>query len=508
MRKMIIWLVALFCVAPVAAQNVTEAVNSITPDDLRRRIAVIADDSMRGRYTPSPELDQTAAWIGEQFRSFGLKPGGSEGTFVQRYPLKRTQLDLEASRVTVEGGPTWHLGTDTRWWQGMTGGAGVGSSVALVWGALGGTEEVATLPVDGKVVIVVVPTGTRSTGSTASAMLAAVPSAAAAIVVTGEANELWTRQLSRESRMRVSPAWRRNAVAMPVVEVKDGSIAPVLAAHGVSLAETRGEAAGALQSRELAGLSVNVKVVNALEEIVSTPNTVGILEGSDPTLKDEYIVFSAHMDHVGTSDNGSCRLVEGDGICNGADDDASGTIGVVELAEAYAMMNPRPRRSMIFLTVSGEERGLWGSQYFATNPTVPANRIVANLNADMIGRNWTDTVVVIGKEHSDLGATLNEVNARHPELNMTAIDDIWPDQGFYFRSDHYNFARRGIPILFFFTGVHDDYHRPSDELELIDVEKESRIVKLIFHVGLEVANRDERPQWNPESYAEIVRPMP
>ena len=178
---------------------------------------------------------------------------------------------------------------------------------------------------------------------------------------------------------------------------------------------------------------------------------------------------------------------------------------VVEAAEAFAALNPRPKRSIIFLTVSGEEKGLFGSEYFAQNPPVPVEQIVANLNADMVGRNWRDTIVVIGKEHSDLGATLNRVNQEHPELNMTAIDDLWPQQRFYFRSDHYNFARAGVPILFFFNGTHDDYHRPSDEPDKIDAEKESRIVKLMFYLGLEVANAADKPAWNPKSYQRIVQ---
>lgn len=230
------------------------------------------------------------------------------------------------------------------------------------------------------------------------------------------------------------------------------------------------------------------------------PNVVAILEGSDPVLRDEYVVYSAHMDHVGmrTPDE------SGDSIWNGADDNASGTTAVLEVAEAMASMPTAPRRSVIFLLVSGEERGLWGSAYYADNPTVPAEQIVANLNADMVGRNWSDTIVAIGKEHSDLGATLERVNAAHPELGMTAIDDIWPEENFYSRSDHYNFARKGVPILFFFNGVHDDYHGRDDEVDRIDSDKASRIARLLFYLGLEVANADARPQWNPESYADIV----
>jgi Zn-dependent M28 family amino/carboxypeptidase len=232
----------------------------------------------------------------------------------------------------------------------------------------------------------------------------------------------------------------------------------------------------------------------------SAPNVVGILEGSDPELKEQYVVFSAHMDHVGmgTPDE------RGDSIFNGADDDASGSAGVLEIAEAVASLATPPRRSTIFLWVSGEEKGLWGSAYYAEHPSVPVDRLVADLNMDMIGRNWPDTIVAIGKEHSDLGETLNRVNRAHPELGMTAIDDIWPEQNFYQRSDHFNFARRGVPILFFFNGTHPDYHGRDDEPDRIDADKASRISKLVFFLGMDVAARTEPPRWNPESYKRIV----
>jgi Zn-dependent M28 family amino/carboxypeptidase len=206
------------------------------------------------------------------------------------------------------------------------------------------------------------------------------------------------------------------------------------------------------------------------------------------------------MDHVGMGSPDA----SGDSIFNGADDDASGTIAVVEIAEAMAALPSPPKRSMVFLLVSGEEKGLWGSEWFADNPTVPIEQLVANLNTDMVGRNWTDTIVAIGKEHSDLGATLNRVNGDHPELRMTAIDDIWPEERFYFRSDHYNFARKGVPILFFFNGTHDDYHGRDDEPDRVDAEKAARIARLVFYLGVDIGNALERPKWNPESYARIV----
>jgi Zn-dependent M28 family amino/carboxypeptidase len=228
------------------------------------------------------------------------------------------------------------------------------------------------------------------------------------------------------------------------------------------------------------------------------PNVVAVLPGSDPALRDEYVILSAHMDHVGVGE-----AVEGDSIYNGADDDASGTSALVEVAEALAMLPEAPRRSVVFLHVSGEEHGLLGSGWFSEHPTVPLDRVVANVNVDMIGRNGPDSVVVIGKNYSSLGAVANAVQARHPELGLTLSDDIWPEERFFFRSDHFNFARKEIPSLFFFSGVHEDYHQPSDEVESLDVDKAARISRMIFHIVREIADAPARPAWDPAGLAEV-----
>ena len=310
------------------------------------------------------------------------------------------------------------------------------------------------------------------------------------------------RSAAAASALRPSVSWpgeggEGGPATVPMVQIRAAALASIL--QGAGKAPETLERQGGMEVAVVPGVTLTLtqRVRTAPS---SAPNVVGILEGSDPVLKGEYVVFSGHMDHVGigTPDE------NGDSIFNGADDDASGTVAVMEVAEAMASMSPAPRRSIVFVMVSGEEKGLWGSQYFAGNPAVPIEQMVANLNADMVGRNWPDTIVAIGKEHSDLGETLNRVNQRHPELRMTAIDDIWPEERFYFRSDHYNFARRGVPILFFFNGTHPDYHGRDDEPERIDSEKAARISQLLFYLGMEVANADERPKWNPESYKQIV----
>jgi Zn-dependent M28 family amino/carboxypeptidase len=224
------------------------------------------------------------------------------------------------------------------------------------------------------------------------------------------------------------------------------------------------------------------------------------MRGSDRRLRNEYVLISAHMDGLGTG-----FPVDGDSIYNGADDNASGTAAILEVAEAMAeLKDARPRRSVAFLAVSGEERGLLGSAWFVEHPPIPLERIVANVNIDMIGRNWEDTIAVIGKPYSSLGALVDSVAMAHPELGLTTVDDQWPADGFFFRSDHFNFARKGIPAVFFFNGVHADYHMPSDEAGKIKVEKASRIARLVYEVALAIANADEPPTWDPEARRRIV----
>ncbi|MGH7594593.1 MAG: M28 family peptidase, partial [Gemmatimonadales bacterium] len=249
--------------------------------------------------------------------------------------------------------------------------------------------------------------------------------------------------------------------------------------------------------------------IMAVPEIVSTtsaPNVVAMMPGTDSALRNEYVVFSAHMDHVGTAGDGvgGCTAKGGDRICNGADDDGSGTTGILSIAEAVAQLKGRTGRSVIILNVSGEEKGLLGSAYYTAHPTVPLDHVVADINMDMIGRNNPDSIVVIGKEHSDLGETLAGVQAAHPELHLVAADDLWPEESFYSRSDHFNFARKGVPILFFFNGIHPQYHQPDDEVRLIDTSKLARVAQLGFYLGIKIAATDQRPTWNPASYQTIV----
>ena len=328
------WLPWILLTSPLVGQAPpaeARAVETITPQDIMRRVGIIADDSMLGRDTPSRGLELTAQYVASEFRRAGLRPAGGNGSYIQRFGLTR-----------------------------------------------GGTDH--------------------------------------------------------------SQSW------------------------------------------------------------INAPNVVGLLEGSDPVLRGEYVVYSAHIDHIGVT----AGLP--DSINNGADDNASGVAGLLELAEAFARPGARPKRSLLFFAPSAEERGLLGSAYYTQHPTVPLEKIVADINMDLIGRNWRDSVIVVGLEQSDLGPTLARVVQAHPELHMAPVADRWPEERIFYRSDHYNFARKGVPILFFTSGTHPDYHRPSDEVDRIDGEKESRLVRLLFHLGTTIANQRSRPKWTADSYRQIVEP--
>ena len=267
-----------------------------------------------------------------------------------------------------------------------------------------------------------------------------------------------------------------------------------------------------------ATITFNVDADYQIVRTQLTQNVVGIVEGSDPQLKSTYVAFGAHYDHVGYAegevtrgDNGARRAgapgrvtpgAEDDRIWNGADDDGSGTVAIMALAKAFAE-GPKPKRSLIFVWHAGEERGLWGSRYFADYPTVPMDRIVAQLNIDMIGRNRDDkaseanTVYLVGSDRisSELHALNRAANAALPKpltLNYEMNDPADLEQ-VYYRSDHYSYAAKGMPIIFFTTGLHPDYHANTDEVSKIEFDKMTRITQMVYETGLRLANLDHAP---------------
>lgn len=515
-RSSTAWTVILATLTAAAcadrAQTPEEAAATITEEDYRAKLHVIAHDSMMGRDTPSEGLEKTAAWIADEFREYGLEPGGDDGSYLQRWPYPGFAADWDATTVAVQGGPEFTLGEDLSYRGAPVHGEYTGEVVVLA-GTMEGGDGIGRLDVEGRHVIAF-----AGDGRAARILGFGLRDAAGVFVVSDADDEEWAA-LVEEARADVSRMYGAEAGpgdGPPSFLIRRRAAEALLEAEGVAVPD----ASRPLRSMGVVpGMTMTVRAAARRVDDASPPNVVGILPGSDPELSDEYVVFSAHMDHVGVNAararqdsvfdaEGRFVRMETDSIFNGADDDASGTIAIVEVAEAFSRLATPPRRSMVFLLVSGEEKGLLGSRWFAENPTVPLEDIVANVNTDMVGRNWSDTVVVIGKEHSELGRIMNDVGTRHPELDMAPIDDRWPEENFYRRSDHFNFARRGVPVLFFFTGVHDDYHQATDEVRKVDTEKAARIAKLAFYLAHEVGNREEPPRWYEDSYEEYVTQAP
>lgn len=256
---------------------------------------------------------------------------------------------------------------------------------------------------------------------------------------------------------------------------KSGKVKPVRIAANIELLQDK-------QTRELIG-----------------ENVLGFLEGSDPDLKDEIVVFSAHYDHIG---------MRGEEVFNGADDNGSGTTAVLEVADAFMQAKQAgngPRRSVLFVWVSGEEKGLLGSKYYVNHPIWPLENTVVDINVDMVGRideKHADNpyyIYVIGSNRlsTDLHDINEAMNTKHTELELDYTYNAEDDPNrYYYRSDHYNFAERGIPSIFYFNGTHEDYHGADDVVEKIHFDKMKRIGELIFHTGWEIANRDKRIRVN------------
>lgn len=487
-----------------AQDAVRQAAEGITPQDMYARIEFLASDWMRGRNTPSPELNIAAASLVSQYKLWGFQPAGERGTFYQWYPFPLRRLQASGARLAVAGArgtQSFSLGRDF-YTAGGTASNLSAAGMVFVGTAPGPVMGEGTLR--GRIAVAALPgRNVRAWRTERNRQRSAARRAGAAAIVH-VLDESWTAdsiarydQTSRgQGRvLGADPAFPQFFLARPAAR-------QVFQGAGLSLDELWGRATGGSFTTPvpLAGVTATAGIPSERLDEGNAPNVVAMIPGSDPSLRNEYVVISAHMDHIGVT-----APVNGDSINNGADDDASGTAGLLEVAEAMAALPAaqRPRRTVVFLHVSGEEKGLLGSEWYSDHPTLPLAQIVANINVDMIARNAADSVIVIGKDYSTLGATANRLQREHPELRLTLADDIWPEEQFFFRSDHYNFAKKEVPSIFFFSGVHPDYHQPSDEVEKIDADKAARIARMVFYLAYDVANTPERPRWDPKGLEEV-----
>jgi len=482
---------------PLAGQTsgpLGRAAETITPQDVMRRVAIIADDSMQGRNTPSRGLELTAESVASEFRRAGLRPAGGNGGYMQRFGLTRWVIDTSESMVELAGGgarAVARLGVDARYVDGKIADSPLRGEVVLCTGPATPAGDVR----DRMVLLVLDYSKPLPASLSPEIFRLASAGPRAVLLLSNRDSATFTERLRSAALPKLTRDSSKDQLGAPIIEIHERALRPALSAAGIDPARLR--RLGPHQ-RRVDDLTIEVRLARKVLAHARVPNVVGALEGSDPVLRHEYVVYSAHIDHIGVTPG------QPDSINNGADDNASGAAGLLELAEAFSQPGVRPKRSILFLAPSAEEPGLIGSAHFTDHPTVPLEKIVANINMDLIGRNWQDSVIAVGPEYSDLGETLQRVVRAHPELRMTPIADRWPEERIFYRSDHYSFARKGVPVLFFTSGTHPDYHRPSDVPERIDGEKESRLLRLLFYLGATVADQVSRPRWNSDSYRQIV----
>ncbi|RYY97628.1 MAG: M28 family peptidase [Chitinophagaceae bacterium] len=460
-----------------AANNPKLFAATITAADLKKHLYVIAGPEMEGRETATPGQKKAAAYIENHFRQLGLTPGAGAAGYQQVFEVY--QDSLSNARIEV-GGQSFALDKDFN----------PGTA-----GNISGTfrfSEAVFLPADsavvsgadvlGRLVIMYPPSGlTRIQQRTLSGALRA-KGAAAVMTVSG----IYPRSMaSNRSGAQSIYSFRRTIDAQQYT-VSEGIARAIL---GDDLAAAK---AGTLGMKTYSA-NILLETQKTTRTLQST-NVLGVLPGTD--LKDEYLFITAHYDHLGK---------RGDSVIYyGADDDGSGTVGVLELAEAFVLAKKAgrgPRRSIVFMTVSGEEKGLWGSEYYSEHPLFPLDKTTADLNIDMIGRSdekrpgdTTNYIYVVGddKVSSELKPISEAANKQYTKLELDyKFNDPSDPNRIYFRSDHYNFARKGVPIIFYYDGMlGSDYHKPTDTPDKINYPLAARRAQLVFYTAWEMANRN------------------
>jgi len=511
--------------AAKASSPARKAAEGITSAQLKDYLYYVASDEMEGRDTPSRGLDSTAKFIATLLSRWGFKPAGDDGTFFQKIELTRYLVDPAAASLQI-GGKQLVYGTDFQ----------VGPStssianVPLVFAGNGwfvkskNIDPLKDIDATGKIVVAyannfprgitryqeLLALGKQGEDWMSPVNYAKKKGAVGLIFInTPDTMEYWDKsRVSRERGGQFYPEkFRKGVDNFPVAYLSQKTAEGLFEGESTPLskiAEAYNNMADAMPAFAL-GKTASV-TTNTKKETMPTQNVVALLEGSDQALKSEMVAVGAHYDHVGMNPNAPGA----DKIWNGADDDGSGTVSVLSMAEALARSPKRPKRSVLFVWHCGEEKGLWGSEYFNKFPTVDIKKVVAQLNIDMIGRSrkTDDTnpknkdlsgeneVYVIGSEmmSSTLGSIVKGINGAYLNLNYDMkYDDPKDTNRFFFRSDHFNYAINGIPITFWFDGVHEDYHQAGDEPQKIDYAKMEKIARTIFLTMWEVADLKERP---------------
>ena len=475
------------------------AISAIRESDLRRDLFALGGDEMRGREAGTLDEMRASMWLAEEMRKIGLAPRGDGGSWFQWWNMRRTRISSTTSTVQIAGRPV-------ALWTDITPASNVTGDVSGTTTFVGDGSD-STVDIRGKVVVATLvappPASVRSTTNTyevnyTRAAITAMSTrftrrgAAAVILVADSIADVGFDGVAR-TVMRgvydvvggvprfVRPTVGGSGPGAPLAAPAPVPIpVPVLLAHHAALTGLRAD-----------GQAIDIRLRGETFETPSV-NVIGVVRGTDPRLRDEYVLFSSHQDHDGVR-----YTVAGDSIWNGADD--NGTTSVALLAIARAWVRQPSRRSALFIFHGAEERGLLGSRYHVAYPVVPLSQIAAVLNGDMIGRNHPDTAALLGSQapHRNSIELVQMALAANGVTGKFVIDSLWDrpthPEGWYFRSDHVPYAERSVPSLFFSTNLHADYHTPRDEPKNIDYRKLARMTQWMYMTGWMAANVAKRP---------------
>jgi hypothetical protein len=482
---------------------VEQASAAITPEAMRAHIAYLASDELGGRGTPSPGLEMAAEYIADQFSSYGLRPAGDAGTYIQRYRYEKATLRHEAISLTYQADDELHslqygadffvIPADQERVEGEAVYLGTATDVRT-----GFPPEVA-----GKIALVLIPpTGPGEGFDAQRTVRDAADAGALAFVLIFPPGVPEQAIAANVAETQTNQPF----LGVPLIGMLYGGASAMLAAAGLDFDALWQQDSTPKTPVSLSGVSLTLKV--PLDRVSSEPpNVVALIPGSDPELSNTYVVYTAHLDGLGIGPPDA----SGDSIYNGANDDASGTAALLEIARTFASLPQPPARSVVFLSVSGEEVGFLGSHYFVSNPTVPAAGMVANLNIECIARGTDSDEYEVGEKYVTLGPLARQVVEDHPSMRLTNTLDL-SDHPFFsvetdlFRSDHGSFAVAGIPFFMFGGGLTDDLHQPSDEIERLDLDRAAQVARLYFTLGTAIANDPTQPGWK-EGGLEHIREM-
>ncbi len=522
--------------APNAAKDVAlsnVAIKAIRPDSIRAHMQFLADGLLQGRAPGTPGYDIAAAYVATQMQGMGLMPAGVNGSWFQPVSLRKFRaIPMQTSLAFVRDGKAEALAFGKDY---VTGGDPENTESALdaltVFVGYGVTapglnyDDYADLDVRGKVVVLLHGAPLRFP-SVQRAHFSDFVLKERNAVEHGAVGVFLVMAPNDQKRWPwdwLAPQFQRGSLKWLEADGKLHDSFPQmhgglvwLSQHGaerlfVSASESLEQVfAGAREGRvDHFALPVTIKMhIVSQHAAMHSPNIIGVLSGSDPKLRQEYVVYSAHLDHVGI-----CPAANGDNVCHGAWDNASGTAAVLEIAQAFTQLPHPPRRSILFALFTGEEDGLIGSDYFANHPTVPAKAMAANINIDGLpGLMYPlKDIVALGADNSSLGKNVDEAARR---LGFEISPDPLPEEVMFIRSDQYSLVRQGVPAVFIKDGFTSTdpkvngkeilkkwmvtaYHTPKDDMnQPLDFKSAAKSTQLNFLVGYEVAQQPHRPTWN------------